>query len=114
MSLPCYSCGSKEECHNKILVAKLITTEGWQQQYREVKSAADVLPTAADIQKKVAEGCIDTSLAIPPAGPSQRVGPRGVPRVRCNLSKECVGLQVHAFPCMFTIVVRSGRQDREQ
>ena len=96
------------------MVAKLITTEGWQQQYREVKSAADVLPTAADIQKKVAEGCIDTSLAIPPAGPSQRVGPRGVPRVRCNLSKECVGLQVHAFPCMLTIVVRSGRQDREQ
>ena len=31
------------------------------------KSAADVLPTAADIQKKVDEGCIDTSLAIPPA-----------------------------------------------
>ena len=49
------------------LVAEFITTEGWQKQYEEVRSAADVLPTAADIQKKVDEGCIDTSLAIPPA-----------------------------------------------
>ena len=57
----------KENVTIKSLVAKFITTEGWQEQYREVKSAADVLPTAADIQKKVDEGCIDTSLAIPPA-----------------------------------------------